>query len=152
MKLLPFTKLDIEVESDEETVRDKLSQNVEKFWTNRKVWGEKTAFDGHLTKSGFVIRRNIKYQNSFIPILIGSFESSGTGTRIRVTARMFLFTNIFMMVWLGSALFASISAIFYHDSMAFVPLLMFILGWALMLGGFWFELPLTIAELKRIVD
>ncbi len=152
MKLIPFTKYYIDVESDEASIKDRLNQHVENFWKNGKAWKKSTIFTGELTEEGFVIRRNIKYQNSFLPVLIGSFEKHGSKTRVRITARMFILTNIFMVVWLACALFGMLVTVFTKEATVFIPLLMFTFGWALMSGGFWFEFPRTIKELKRVIE
>ena len=152
MRLLPFTKFHVEVNSDVETIKARLKPHVEKFWTNGKVWNKGAIFEGKLTEEGFVIRRNIRYRNSFLPILVGTFERKGAKTRIRITARMFILTNLFMVMWLGFTFFSSIDAAFSGEIMGVIPLLMFVFGWALMAGGFWFEFPRTIKEFKRVIE
>ncbi len=152
MKLIPFYKFSIEVNSDEETLRSKLEPHVERFWTNGKVLSKTSIFEGELSEKGFKLRKNIRYSNSFLPVFIGRFKQDANHTRIEITARMLILTNVFMAVFLGFMAIGAVTAILSQEITMFISLFMFVSGWLMMCGGFWFEFPRTLEELRRVVE
>ncbi|GAA3933844.1 hypothetical protein [Litoribacillus peritrichatus] len=152
MKLIPYTKLSIDVDADIETVRSKLEPHVEKFWTNGKVWGKRTTFEGQASNTGFKLYRNLKYQNSFFPVFDGEYIACEQGTRINIKARMLLFTNVFMIIFLGGILWSIIFSIFEGKEFTFMPSVIFVLSWVFMCAGFWLEIPKTLKALQRVFE
>lgn len=152
MKLLPYAKFSIEVDQDINTVRSKLEPHVERFWSNGKVWGKKTTFEGQTSDTGFKLYRNLKYQNSFFPVFKGEYIECEQGTRINIQARMVLLINAFMMFFLGWMIWICTSSLFEGREFSFVPLIVLVFGWSFMCAGFWYEVPKTLRELKRVLE
>lgn len=88
----------------------------------------------------------------FLPIAFGKIEPRGLGSKVNVKLRMNLFVIGFMTIWLSFALVGAISFLFIsQDSMRFIPLGIFIVGYLLMQGGFWFEVPKIRKMIEKIV-
>ncbi len=66
------------------------------FWLS---WRQRGGFEGPVTPEGFKIWKRIKYQNSFLPVAVGSFQPSTEGTDIEVTIRVPYFAMIFIILW-----------------------------------------------------
>jgi hypothetical protein len=104
-------------------------------------------FSGTVTDRGFVITRVIRYNNSFLPVVIGTIEPQGAGSRIRVRMRLSLYAAVFMAVWMGLVSVALVGFVVAFaiepegkDPIAILaPLAMFAFGWAMTTFGFWFE-------------
>jgi len=67
-------------------------------------------FVGRVDIESFQIHRDIRYRNSFLPIISGRIESTPTGSHVRVTMRMHLLVSLFMVIWfsgVASAIWAS---------------------------------------------
>ena len=145
MKLIPYHSFEIVSGLSASGGVAVLNDNVEpaqwlRFSRDHKV------FQGSLTRDGFVVRRVVHYRNSFLPVIRGTFRSSPSGVSIAITMRPHHFVTAFMCVWFGgvgigivvmaAAFFADASA--RHPAML-IPVAMLVFGWALVTGGFWFE-------------
>jgi hypothetical protein len=58
-------------------------------------------FIGTVQDNSFKVRRDIRYRNSFLPMIWGRLISIPTGTRVRVTMSLHPLVAVFMLVWLG---------------------------------------------------
>jgi len=91
-----------------------------------------TPFVGYVKEDSFSLKRNIRYRNSFLPLIRGRIVSTETGTQVKVTMFMHPVVAVFMAFWLwfvGSGALAETSMLW----------LMFTFGLALTLGGFFPE-------------
>ncbi len=86
MTFIPYTRFTIETTLPVENVTAILLRVVQpkKFWPN-PFSNNRKQFEGTVSRGGFRIVRNIYYLNSFIPDIKGEFDSSGSGTRIKIT-------------------------------------------------------------------
>jgi hypothetical protein len=92
-------------------------------------------FIGHVDSESFQIRRDIRYRNSFLPIILGRVEATPAGSHVRVTMRIHIFVAMFMSIWfsgVGFAIWATTIGGKSHGTFSFGgPLGMFAFGIAL---------------------
>jgi hypothetical protein len=102
-------------------------------------------FIGVVRETSFRIRRDIRYRNSFLPLVWGSIAAAPTGSRIQATMFLHPFVAVFIILWLsacGSLAWGLIFAGWAYQGMgaaALLPVGMFVFGTALTLGGFFPE-------------
>ena len=77
------------------------------FWKSLFTgWRSKDAgsppFIGTVYDDSFRVRRDIRYRNSFVPLVWGRFLSTPTGTRVNVIMFIHPLTALFMVFWLGT--------------------------------------------------
>jgi hypothetical protein len=98
-------------------------------------------FIGKVEGSKFKCRRDIRYQNSFLPRIAGHVDSYPTGTKIDVIMYLHPLVLVFMLFWLGGVGVDAAAALRQGDAGAWtlVPMGMFVFGVALTLGGFYPE-------------
>lgn len=115
-------------------------------------------FEGVVSEDQFRIQRIINYRNSFLPEIIGHFNSSLNGTKIDLNFKIQPFVLVFMGIWFGTlsiALMAILVGIFAQGAnpMAILaPLVMLIFGFALVYFGFHKEVAKAISELRSILN
>jgi hypothetical protein len=68
-------------------------------------WGSRDPgclpFIGTVYEDSFRVRRDIRYRNSFLPMVWGRLESIPSGTRVFVTMFIHPLVALFMVFWLG---------------------------------------------------
>lgn len=146
MKLLPYDKFEIQTSLTlEETVMALKAQVEPRKWL-RALSGNKTAFEGEVSRAGFKIMRIIKYRNSFLPIIKGTFNQGQNGTIVKIRMGLHPLVIVFMSVWFGGVIFGlfAIGAGLASNKISLsapllIPLGMLFFGWAMVAGGFWFE-------------
>jgi hypothetical protein len=146
MILLPFTQFTIETELSIEQAMKNLISEVD---TSRSIWNQgksQRRFWGKLSGRTFRIQRSIKYQNSFLPVIVGKIEKANS-TEIKVFLRPSYYTTIFMIFWLSFTGFGS----FNKENFNVLPI-MFFFGLGLLIFGFGFEAKKAEKELMRIFD
>jgi hypothetical protein len=57
-------------------------------------------FVGYVKEDSFRLQRNIRYRNSFLPLIRGRIVPTETGTQVQVTMFMHPVAVIFMVFWL----------------------------------------------------
>ncbi len=145
IKLIPYDSFEIATGLSPSQITFTLNGNIEPTkWLRRSR--DHKMFQGSITQNGFVVTRIIHYRNSFLPIIRGTFKSSSSGVVIAIKMRPHHCVTAFMCVWFGGVgmgIIAMSTAFFAHDKARYPALLlvlaMFIFGWALVSGGFWFE-------------
>lgn len=148
---MPFYRFQIDVNAPppvvierlRSIVRDKptFGESLRKMWSFGKP--ASTPFIGSVQDESFKIRRDIRYRNSFLPIIWGRVTQNGVGARVYVTMFIHPLVAFFMIFWLGMAGFAAVSIRSASSSG------MFIFGLALVLGGF---IPEAIKAKRLISD
>ncbi|WP_026470715.1 hypothetical protein [Alkanindiges illinoisensis] len=106
-----------------------------------------------ITDNNFIVRRNINYRNSFLPIALGRIIEINNKTYINISVRMHWLIIIFSTIWFTPLFFAFI-ALLYIDTVS----IEFILGvFGLIIGGylliqvsFWFEAQKLIKIFDKI--
>ncbi len=114
------------------------------FWASLKEqFGSRPdnapPFIGKVEGDTFHIRRDIRYRNSFLPLVRGQVAASRLGTRINITMSLHPLVTIFILFWLGGVGFGGFAAAHTNPKQAIIPLGMFIFGIVLTFGGFFPE-------------
>jgi hypothetical protein len=109
-------------------------------------------FLGTLGPSSFRLRRDIRYRNSFLPLIWGRIVPSPRGSRINVTMFLHPLVAVFMIIWF-SGLGYALAKLWVHRKEAvpfavLIPAAMFLFGVALVLVCF---IPEAI-KAKRLLE
>jgi hypothetical protein len=92
-------------------------------------------FLGRVQGHAFRLRRDIRYRNSFLPLVWGDVQPGLSSTRVRVTMFLHPLVAAFMLFWLtGVGLAAWTEAGKGQSPWSLVPAGMFVFGVALTLG------------------
>ena len=130
-----------------ESCRERLRARVGSIWNPFSSWSHPVR--GRVTEKGFWIEKSIHYRNSFQTVARGRWIPEGNGSRIDVTLGMNRFMVVFILAWL--VLVGGIGVMWWFiDSpatnprpekfpalAAALPLLMLVLGVALVAFGRW---------------
>jgi hypothetical protein len=145
---MPWYRFDIEVALPSAEVSARIQSLIRAppgFWQSvRETFGSVGAgqppFLGQVMGDSFRIRRDIRYRNSFLPVIRGHIQPTPTGSLVRVSMSLHPAVAVFMAVWLtgvsgvGVAMLNSPYAL--RDSAQLVPIGLFLFGIGLTLGGF----------------
>ena len=99
-------------------------------------------FIGSVDGTKFHIRRDIRYRNSFLPLIRGSVTATPKGARVLITMHLHPLVAAFMVFWLGAVgvgaigIFASQNG---GSQSGLIPTGMFMFGVVLTVGGFYPE-------------
>jgi hypothetical protein len=144
MTLLPYRRYQADSGAAPSAVEDALRASVEPRRMVRLGAGT-LPFEGEVGAGVFEVQRIIGYRNSFLPRIRGTIAPSPEGSRVTVTMRLHPTVFVFMTVWLcfaGIGCAVLVVAALRGTGSAYQPLgpaLMFVLGWAMVSGGFFFE-------------
>ncbi|MFA6713805.1 MAG: hypothetical protein WCS27_00405 [Victivallaceae bacterium] len=160
MKIFPYDRFKIATMMTPEAIIGLLKAKIEP----RKLFrfsSNHTTFEGNISQEGFEIRRIIHYRNSFLPVIFGKFRPKASGTEVIIKMRPHGFVIAFMCVWFGGV--GLFGFIFFLGVLSgktslfptiFILIGMLVFGWALVSGGFWFEVrkqkPMLIEMLKDL--
>jgi hypothetical protein len=150
---MPFYRFEIDVTAPPPVVVERLRAIVrgklsfgesfrQSFSFNRTY---SAPFIGSVQDDSFKLRRNIRYRNSFLPMIRGTITSYGVGTRVSVTMFLQPVVAIFMIFWLGMVASAAVS----HPNASPIPWGMLAFGIALSIGGF---IPEAIKAKRLILE
>src|SRR5439155_14819630 len=149
---MPFYRFHLDTALSESAV----SERIQRLIHPRRSFREWVAFNitredntvgppflGTARASSFRLRRDIRYRNSFLPLVWGRIVPSGVGSRINVTMFLHPLVALFMIIWF-SGLGYGIVKLWVHRKEAvpfavLVPAAMFLFGVALMLICFFPE-------------
>jgi hypothetical protein len=109
---------------------------------------------GQVGAGRFRIARSIITRNSFVPVVVGELRAEGTGTRVQVEFEPHPVMLGFVMLWtvlcgLVTAYLASLGTLELSLLVPFIALPL--VGPALAVAAFRFELPRTLAALKVLL-
>jgi hypothetical protein len=97
-------------------------------------------FIGHVHEASFRVRRDIRYRNSFLPMVWGRTVAIPSGSQLRVTMFLHPLVALVMLLWLSAVGYGAWTSVTSSDAGSrpgrFVTVGMFMLGIALILGGF----------------
>src|SRR6476660_7332866 len=96
-------------------------------------------FLGSVKGNSFHLCRNINYRNSFLPRIRGRVGSVQGGARVGVVMFMHPLVFLFMLGWLGSVGYGAWREFGATSALSYIPVVMFIFGLALSMGGFFPE-------------
>lgn len=103
MLLIPFHRFNIETGLSQDSVIAELTSVTTKkitFWdvfNNEKL---EFYFEGKIDENSFRISRAIRRRDSFLPVIIGQIDGTGTPTCIKVKMRLRFYALIFTVLWL----------------------------------------------------
>lgn len=157
---LPYERIVIETRLTPVQVAERLGRVTapgRRLRLFRSSAGEKD-FQGTVSDREFRITRDIRYRNSFLPVVRGLIEDTPDGARVEVSMRLHPAVFGFMLLWFGFltstlVLIVVIAAVEQTFSPFFlVPLGMFAFGYALMTGGFRLESRRSRERLEAILS
>jgi len=137
---MPIYCFSLDVKVTPQVVAERLKSIVreKRQFSNFEAWQSteraSPPFIGTVQDDSFRIRRDIRSRNSFLPLIWGRVVPIGTGARVSVTMFIHPLVALIVMLWLGMAANFAVTL-----PSPFVPSGMFILGVALMIGGFFPE-------------
>jgi len=144
MKLWPYDSFEIETSLTIEAVVHRLAAVTEPAKWFSLPFGKHRAFQGAVSREGFKVTRFIRYRNSFLPIVHGTFRQGPSGTTVLLRMRLHLFVAVFICLWsilmLGSLGFFQVfkSGPELHP-IDFIPVAFLAFPWAIGNLPFWFE-------------
>jgi len=106
------------------------------FWAGGDA---RPPFIGKVEGDSFRVRRDIRYRNSFLPLIWGRITNQPMGTRVSVTMYIHPIVALFMLVWF-SGVVAGVTA--FSNPMhplLIVPVGLLVFGIALVCVGFFPE-------------
>lgn len=77
-------------------------------------------FIGKITDDSFKIYRNIKYKNSFLPVIVGKLEEKNDGCTIIVKMRLQIFISIFLAIWFSGIIASCLITLSVNFKMPYV--------------------------------
>jgi hypothetical protein len=140
---VPLYRFQIEVPLPQQRVMERIRSLVRerpKFW---QLLGEQLKprdntlppFIGSADDDSFKMLRDIRYRNSFLPLIRGHLLPTPTGTQIIVIMFTHPVVAVFMTFWLGSTGWAAVM----NFPRSGIPVVGFLFGAAMMWGGFFYE-------------
>jgi hypothetical protein len=143
-RVMAVYRFHVDVDVPPQTVAERLRSIVREkptFWESfRMAWRARELasppFIGTVQDDSFRLRRDIRYRNSFLPLVWGRFISTPTGTRVSVTMFIHPLVALFMAFWLGMVGYGALKD---RSTPPVVLWGMFIFGLALTAGGFFPE-------------
>ena len=133
MRFLKFDSFTFKSQLSSDEVFNRLTENIEpnnyfNFFSIVTIETEK-PFEGKIEKGHFQIKKNIKYRNSFNPILSGWFKEIDSGTIINLNLRVNWIVKIvsFLMLVVFVLMFLSIQGDYKIIPIVFIPILHFLI-------------------------
>jgi len=104
MKFIPFDKFTLETKKEKSELTDILLNQIEhkKHFRIKQYFSndELKPFEGKIDNNAFKINRIIKYQNPFLPIIIGKFKTlNNGGSKIEIFMRVRYSILFFFVCW-----------------------------------------------------
>jgi hypothetical protein len=155
MMLLPSVSFTVAIPDPAPVVAQRLAEKV--AWWGR-WWFTRATYWGAVRETSFKVVPITYYRNSGMPVLCGRFESSPSGTIIHVTMRLQLSMLVFACAFcslLAWPLVVVLPLVLSGEAAwGVAAFLLFLIpfGYALTLGGFWFEVPRRREEITRILS
>ncbi len=100
MRLLPYDSFALQTADPLPIVLARFAAQIEPEQPIRWRFSRNhLPYEGTYSESGFQIRRIIDHRNSFQPLIRGRFETSPSGTIVRITMRLHPFVVAFLGCW-----------------------------------------------------
>jgi hypothetical protein len=144
MKIWPYDSFEIETSMTLDEVVNKLEAKTEpKSWFP-SFFGDHRPFQGEVSREGFKIIGSIRYHNSFLPVVRGSFKQGLSGITVTIKMRLHLLVIVFLCVFCAIMLnsmefFRLFKAGVPIHPMDLIPVSFLVFPWAIAYLGFWFE-------------
>ena len=104
--MLPVENFTLKSNLGVEELKRRIAEHIESRKVFRLSFGKNRLakpYEGEIKKNTFRISRIINYRNSFLPLITGHIGNGADETVIIVRMRMFVFTIVFMSLWMGIA-------------------------------------------------
>ena len=113
--------------------KDEILQIIQKNTSEHKgiLFGNNgEVFYGKIFEYSFKIQRNINYKNSFLPVIIGNIDETGSATKVTIKMRLTLFAKGFTSFWFAFVIIYCIMMPFIQFDMPFflIPYIMLAFG------------------------
>jgi len=95
MKLWPSDSFEIQTSMSIEEIIERLEAEIEPSGFSH----QHKAFQGEISREGFKITRFLRYHNSFIPIVRGTFKPGQSGVTVAIKMGLHQLATIFMCAW-----------------------------------------------------
>ena len=115
-------------------------------------------FNGKINEDSFEILRDIKYRNSFLPILVGNIVENDNGLVVNINSRYNKFVKIFMFIWFFFVVVACVvfPLINFGNDMPvifhFVPYIILVFGIILSIIPYRVELGIAKKKLEELLQ
>ncbi len=97
---LPYRKFTIDSNLSRTEIICRLFDSIAEPRKNWQLFENRPEiFEGELSESGFQIKRIIRYRNSFLPIINGSFSFHENGSKIMITMELHPLVLAFLALW-----------------------------------------------------
>ncbi|GHU71870.1 hypothetical protein FACS189413_14150 [Bacteroidia bacterium] len=144
--ILPVKDIVYKTPLSKDEVLNNLSANI-----------SKKNYIGYTSGNSFVIRRAIKYQNSFLPQITGEVKEDSYETRIHVKMKLHKPVFVLTVIWFCISFLACIYTTYLlftepFDLSFLMPHLMLIFVFLLFFGFFQWESQKSITDLKEYFE
>jgi len=150
MKLIPFEIYTVGSSIERDAFEELLTSSIEQVGMLNSLGFSSKKLIGNRAGNKFVVRRPIKYQNSFLPVAHIEIHREKSGSRLVASLIPSLFTLSFTFIFIVFATVAAIS--FFSEEggeiYSLIPIGMSVIVYLVMLLGFWFEVP----KIKNILS
>ncbi len=144
---MPFYRCEIDSTLPAQTVLQRIRTLVRDkpgFWQSiKESFGRRPEdcppFIGKIEGDSFRVYRDIRYRNSFLPQVRGTVVSTSRGSRVLITMYLHPLVALFVLFWLGGVGAGAIAMFRTENGSFFIPVLMFLFGIGLTVGGFYPE-------------
>ncbi|MDH5181779.1 MAG: hypothetical protein OEZ39_01340 [Gammaproteobacteria bacterium] len=158
MNILPFEQFQLVSDKQPDAVAGLIRENCAPGGVFGFA-GEHKPLLGTYADRSFKLCRHISYRNSFLPVATGRIKAQDNGSVIDVSLRMHMAVIVFMAVWSAFFLYGTVATIYMSfsgmDTLNPVVIGLFLFGYLLMQGGFWFEaakIRKLLAEIITVSD
>jgi hypothetical protein len=158
MKWLPSEEITYQTTSSLAEVTDRLSKNIIPYRRMRfRLFPEDAdkLYEGEIEAESFEIKRIIRYNNSFLPIITGSIETQGGKTVITVKMELRSLIKKFSLFYLTGLVLLQISFLtsrFELLILSFIPLSLIAFNYLLTHLAFKYESRRSVRELAGILE
>lgn len=161
MSFLPIEKITYKTRLNQDEIFKRLSEIVEpkkilRFGIFRN--NSSKTYEGEFNTNSFEIQRIISYRNSFLPIINGTIEKEFDGMAIHMKMRLHVFVMIFLCIWCGVILLATIILLSQTFSnwdlglFSLIPIGMLLFAYVLTMGAFKYESNKSKKELQNLFE
>lgn len=161
MKFIPFEKITYNSRLSIPEIKERLENEIQpkaNFSFGQKPAATSKKFEGIANGNEFQIQRIISYRNSFLPKIDITLAQDLSGSKAIITFRLLPFVAIFIGFWLAIVAFAGIALALFSNTdenlvfAKFIPLIMFVFGYAMTILAFNYEVNKAKEELEKIIQ
>ncbi len=157
---MPFYRFQIESSLPKQTVLSRIRAIVREkpgFWQSvKESFGSRPEgsppFIGEVEGESFLIHRDIRYRNSFLPQVRGSVVSTPIGSSVFITMYLHPLVALFMLFWLGGVGAGALAMLKAENGSFIIPAIMLLFGIGLTAGGFYPEAMKARRILKQSIE